>query len=139
MKKNLIIAIAALVALTGCSEKKDVSFQTLEDGRAQARANAEYNAIQYRTENPRMQGLKIVSHGDTTQSPECPQGSGWATLSIMNVNKELASTEKYKVVCSTVSAAQGCFLESDFEKTPHSKESNQCNSKLPFPLPKVAK
>jgi hypothetical protein len=142
MKKSYFAALFLVLAsaLAACGPSKpDVSFQTLEDGRAQARSNAEYNAIQYRSENPRMQGLKIVSHGDTTQTADCPQGSGWATLSIMNVNKELASVEKYKVVCSTVSAAQGCFLEKDFESTPHSKEMNQCNTRLPFPLPKLAK
>ena len=134
-----VLASIAAISLYGCSGNPDVSFQTLEDGRSQARSNAEFNAIQYRSENPRMQGLKVVSHGDTSQNEDCPMGSGWATLSIMNVDKEKASVEKYKVVCSTVSAAQGCFLESDFDKTPHAKEANVCNPKLPFPLPKLAK
>lgn len=139
MKKATLVLIAVATLLSACSGKPNVSFQTLEDNRATARANAEFNAIQYRSENPRMQGLKVVSHGDTSQSADCPQGSGWATLSIMNVDKEKASIEKYKVVCSTVSTAQGCFLEADFDKTPHAKEANQCNSTLPFPLPKLGK
>lgn len=135
---KLILALIAALALAACSNK-DVSFNTLEDARSQARSNAEFNATAYRSESPRMQGLKIVSHGDTTQDAACPQGSGWATLSIMNVDKEKSSIEKYKVVCSTVSTAIGCFIESDFQKTPHAKEENRCNSKLPFPLPKLAK
>lgn len=137
MKIKLALVAASLV-LAACGHK-DVSFNTLEDARAQARSNAEFNATAYRSESPRMQGLKIVGHGDTTQDAACPQGSGWATLSIMNVNKELASVEKYKVVCSTVSTAQGCFIETDFQKTPHAKEENHCNTSLPFPLPKLGK
>jgi hypothetical protein len=128
------------MVLTGCGkEPEPISHNTLEDARQTARANAEFNAIQYRAENPRMDGLKIVAHGDTTQNYDCPQGSGWATLSIMNVDKAANTQEKYKVVCSTVSSAIGCFLEKDFEKTPHAKEANQCNTRLPFPLPKLAK
>lgn len=139
MKK--IIALAVLSALFACSKQSapKLDFNTLEDARQQARSNAEFNAVQYRAENPRMAGLKIVGHGDTTQSLDCPQGSGWATLSIMNVDKEKGTSEKYKVVCSTVSTAIGCFLEKDFEATPHAKEANQCNATLPFPLPKLAK
>lgn len=139
MKKILFAALIAS-ALAACGKHEEpVAFNTLEDARATARSNAEFNAAQYRAENPRMQGLKIVGHGDTTQTAACPQGSGWATLSIMNVDKERQTVEKYKVVCSTVSTAIGCFLDKDFEKTPHAKEENQCNKSLPFPLPKLAK
>lgn len=139
--KKVLLALAIVSALAACGEKvpEPISFNTLEDARNQARANAEFNAIAYRSENPRMQGLKIVSHGDSTQSATCPQGDGWASLSIMNVDKEKASSEKYKVKCSTVSAALGCYLEADFEKKPFAKSENQCDKTLPFPLPKVGK
>lgn len=134
----MLICALALAAITACS-KQEVSFNTLEDARNAARANAEYNAAAYRAENPRMQGLKIVGHGDSTQTASCPQGDGWASLSIMNVDKEKAAVEKYRVKCSTVSAALGCYLESDFNTKPFARQENQCDATLPFPLPKVAK
>lgn len=141
MKKTLILIALALLA-TACGKKEEtpaISFNTLEDARAQARANAEFNAAAYRAENPRLQGLKIVGHGDSTQTMECPMGDGWASLSIMDVDKEKQKTEKYKVKCSTVSPTLGCYLESDFQTKPFARQENQCDRSLPFPLPKFAK
>ena len=134
----VILALSTAFTLTACGEK-DVSFTTLEDARAQARANGEYNAQLYRAESPRFIEHKIVSHGDSTQSPSCPQGDGWATSSIMSVNGKVV--EKFTVKCSTVSAALGCYLESDFIKKPFASEEGRCQSrnKVPFPLPKLAK
>ena len=137
MRTILIAALAALF-LAACG-KQEVSFSTLEDARAQARANGEYNAQLYRAENPRFTDHKIVSHGDSTQSPDCPQGDGWATNSIMLVNGK--EVEKFTVKCSTVSAALGCYLESDFIKKPFAAEEGKCQptNKVPFPLPKLGK
>lgn len=135
--KYIAILIATL-SVVACG-KQNVSFSTLEDARAQARANGEYSAQIYRAENPRFSDHKIVSHGDSTQSPECPQGDGWATNSILSVNGK--SVEKFVVKCSTVSQALGCYLEADFAKKPFATEEGKCQStnKVPFPLPKLSK
>ena len=142
-----IITLIATLTLAACGEKqpemsvqdKQKFFNTLEDARALARDNALFNAEGYRSESPRLQGLKIVSHGDSTQSPECPQGDGWATVSFMGTKAVDGSIEKYKAVCSTVSASLGCYLEKDFQEKPFSKQNNRCDPSLPFPLPKIAK
>lgn len=138
---NRLITAAALVAITSLAACKDekVSFQTLEDARAQGRANAEFNAQLYRAENPRFTDHKIVSHGDSTQSPECPQGDGWASVSLLSVHGK--DVEKYSLKCSTVSQALGCYLESDFIKKPFAAEENKCQetSRVPHPLPKLGK
>lgn len=134
------LSIIAMAGLSACGEKNEpVAFATLEDARAQARANGEYNAQLYRAENPRFTDHKIVSHGDSTQSPECPQGDGWASNTIMSVNGKVV--EKYKLKCSTVSASLGCYMEDDFAKKPFAAEEGHCQStnKVPFPLPKLAK
>lgn len=136
----LVAAMAGIVALTACGKKEEpVAFATLEDARAQARANGEYNAQLYRAENPRFTDHKIVSHGDSTQSPECPQGDGWTSNTIMSVNGK--EVEKFKVKCSTVSASLGCYLDADFAKKPFAAEEGHCQNtnKVPFPLPKLAK
>lgn len=136
----LAISLAGIATLGACGKKDDpVAFATLEDARAQARANGEYNAQLYRAENPRFTDHKIVSHGDSTQSPECPQGDGWVSNTIMSVNGK--EVEKFKVKCSSVSAALGCYLEDDFAKKPFASEEGHCQStnNVPFPLPKLAK
>ena len=51
-------------------------------------------------------GAKLISHGDSTQSFECPQGDGWASLTIMKVTgakKSEQEIEKWKIKCSTAS------------------------------------
>lgn len=144
--KKTSLALALVLAIAGLSacgpqskEAEGVSFATLEDARTQARANGEYNAQLYRAENPRFTNHKIVSHGDSTQTNECPQGDGWASNTIMSVEGKVV--EKFKVKCSTVSTALGCYLEDDFAKKPFASEENHCQqlNKVPFPLPKLAK
>jgi hypothetical protein len=138
MKSAFLLASIIAISLSACS-KQDVSFSTLEDARATAKANGEYNAQLYRAENPRFNTHKIVSHGDSTQTPDCPQGDGWATNSIMAVNGK--EVEKFTVKCSTVSVSLGCYLESDFIKKPFATDDGKCQpvAKVPFPLPKLAK
>lgn len=140
MNKIMVISgIIAVVALSACSKPEEVSFATLEDARNQARGNGEFNAQLYRAENPRFTSHKIVSHGDSTQSPACPQGDGWATNSIMLVNGK--DVDKFVVKCSTVSQSLGCYTEADFVKKPFAAEEGKCQpvNKVPFPLPKLGK
>lgn len=148
MTKIAAILFSAGLLLAACSKtetpvaKMDerVNFQTLEANRAQAAANAEFNAQGYRAENPRFtEGFKIITHTDSTIDNNCPQGDGWASVSIMRVNDK--QVEKYTVKCSTVSAALGCYLESDFAKKSFASDEGKCQpqDKVPFPLPKIAK
>lgn len=140
--KFLALAVVAITAaaLQGCSEKK-VGFDTLEDARNTARENALFNAASYRTENPRLEGTRIVSHGDSTQTPDCPQGDGWASVSFLSVTGEGKGkeVEKYVAKCSTVSGALGCYLDKDFTGKPFARQENRCDTNLPFPLKKIAK
>lgn len=151
MKKSLLlIAIATAFSLSACGKpdaahvtkldkEKEVSFETLEKARETARENAVWNAKLYIAENPRFTDHKVVSHGDSSQTPDCPQGDGWATVSIMKV--EGKDIEKYIAKCSTVSGNIGCYLEKDFAKKPYASEEGHCQpvNKVPFPLPKIAK
>lgn len=141
MKKIAFILGAISVALLAACGAKQPSFDTLEDARSIARDNALFNAASYRTENPRLEGTQIISHGDSTQSADCPQGDGWASVKFMNVvgaGKE-KQIEKYTAKCSTVSPALGCYMDFDFEKKPFAKQENRCDTSLPFPLKKIAK
>lgn len=140
-RRYIIAALAvAASALVGCN-KKDVGFDTLEDARNTGRENALFNAAAYRAENPRLEGLRIVSHGDSTQAPDCPQGDGWASVTFMGVTGEGKGKEieKYTAKCSTVSGSLGCYLDKDFTNKPFAKQENRCDASLPFPLKKIAK
>ena len=136
MKQTLIalIAIAAL-ALSACS--KDVSFDTLETARKQARENAEFNARTFRATVPQGGELKIIGRGDSTQAPDCPQGDGWATIDLVDDNGQTRS----KLKCSTVSDSVGCRAEADFKTSPYAAEDGKCQptTKVPHPLPKIGK
>jgi hypothetical protein len=160
MKKNLffgIVMFTVMFGISGCgkSESERVnekviadkqiaqSFQFIEDQRSIAKENAEFIAADYRASNPRLSGMKIVGHTDSTISASCPSGDGWASLSMMdvkdNAKNRTSDIEKIKVKCSTVSLNLGCYLEKDFSEKPFSKEEGICNKNLPSPLPKVAK
>lgn len=153
----LCAAIAAALTLSACSkdeptasekmeaarivQNNGAAFQQLEDSRARARSNAELNGRAYLGDNPRFSdGAKLISHGDSTQSFECPQGDGWASLTIIKVTglkKSEQEVEKWKIKCSTASGTLGCYLDDDFAKKPFASEENRCNKNLPYPLPEL--
>lgn len=137
--KTMIIAIAAALALTACTEKNTVSADRLEEARQTAKANSEYNAQLYKAANPRFTSdYSIVSRSDTTQTAACPQGDGWASLSIMKVEGKVV--DKTSLRCSTYSASVGCYREEDFVKDKQlvSEDAN-CRAEVPYPLPVLKK
>lgn len=134
--KTVLSAVAFAAVLAACG-KPDVSFTTLEDARGTARENAMWNAQTYRQQNVLYKGWDIVGRGDSSQMPNCPQGDGWATMDFVNPDK----TAVVKVKCSTVSANLGCLEDSDFKTKSYASEDGTCQptTKVPFPLPKIAK
>lgn len=136
MKKTLVILAAAAALLAACG--KDVSFDTLETARKQAKENAEFNAKAWRAQTKAYGELSIISRGDSTQVPDCPQGDGWASLDLVNPNSPSA---KISLKCSTVSDSVGCREAVDFKTSPYANEDGRCQavSKVPHPLPKIAK
>lgn len=132
MKKTIIYLTLAL-ALTACGEK-DASFDTVEQMRTIAKDNSKSNAIIFRSERPDYQGWKVIQNGDSTISPSCPQGDGWASLEYLNPE----SGKKVKIKCSTYSAGIGCLLAKDFATKDYAKQEGSCNKDVPMPLPKIA-
>lgn len=138
MKYTLITILAAAVMMSACSDNK-VSADRLEEGRQTAKANSEFNAAMYKAANPRFTSdFSIVGRSDDAQSPECPQGDGWAELSIMKV--EGKSVDKTTLMCSTYSSSIGCYRKEDFDKNANlAKQNGSCNKDIPFPLPPLKK
>lgn len=149
MKKTLATTLLLTIFLSACGSEPEKKmsdaeaqkfFATLEDARNQVRQNAEINARMYRAESPRLENTRLVTHGDSTQSADCPQGDGWASVSFLGKKQEGTSeVEKYSVVCSTVSQSIGCFLKQDFQAKPYAAKEGKCDKSIPFPLPKFDK
>ena len=135
MKKLILIAVAA-AALSACNEK--VSFDTLETARTQAKANAEFNAQMYRSNNPQLSNTSIIAQTDSTMVADCPQGDGWASVKLVDKANPAAYLD---LKCSTVSGAVGCLKSSEFISKPYAADDGRCQSqdKVPFPIPKIAK
>lgn len=141
MKKShfkFTLALAAVMALAACS-KDTVSPDRLEEARSTAKANAEHNAALYKAANPRFTAdFSIVGRSDTTQTAECPQGDGWASMSIMKV--EGKQIDKTSLRCSTYSSSVGCYREEDFVKDKQLvSEDGTCRKEVPNPLPVLKK
>lgn len=160
--KKLFVAIIAVLALSACgqpsveqtmkdngsvSKDKAFSFQTVEEQRAQGRANAGAAAAEYQRQNPRVLGWESIVKADTAHSSTCPQGDGWAEVVFMRTDREDGKTknlqvEKATVMCSTVSSTQGCVMIApvdNWSKHPAKRADGTCasTSDVPFPLPKV--
>ena len=137
MKMIASVLFVVCGLMTACG-KQTVSFDTLETNRANAKANAEYNAQKFRADSPQYQNHAIEAQGDSTQSPDCPQGDGWASAKLID---KANPAVKVGLKCSTVSGTIGCMLESDFQKKPYAADDGRCQpvDKVPFPIPKVAK
>lgn len=137
MKKitTLIAASIAALFLTACGQ--DVSFDTLETARKQAKENAEFNARKWRADTKLFAEANMISRGDSSQAPKCPQGDGWATIDLVNN----AGQTQVKLKCSTVSDSVGCREDKDFKSSPYANEDGTCQptTKVPHPLPKIAK
>lgn len=125
-----------LLLLTACVSES-VSFATVEEARGTARENSLFNAQAFRQTSPDFQGWDIQSRGDSSQTNECPQGDGWATLTLVSPDK----ARKVDIKCSTVSPNIQCMPSSEFKTKPYATEDGVCAKveRVPFPLPKIAK
>lgn len=134
MKNILLILITML--LVACSKTEEVSFDTLETARLQAKENAEFNAKSWRSTMINSSEIDIIGRGDSTQSPSCPQCDGWATFTVLDKN---TIKELYKLKCSTVSSAISCLSDDDFKKTSYGNDDGNCQpvTKVPHPIPKI--
>lgn len=133
-----IAAVLALSLLTSaCNEEKKVSANSLEEARQTAKINSEFNAKMYKAANPRFTAdYTIVGRSDDGQNASCPQGDGWAELSIMKV--EGKTVDKTVLMCSTYSASVGCYRKEDFDKNPNlAKQNSGCSAEVPYPMPKI--
>lgn len=146
---GLCVVLAVGVFLTACGKKQELSsFATVEEQRAQGRANAGMVASEYQRQNPRIHGWEAIVKADASHTASCPQGDGWAEVVFMRAARTEGSTknleiEKATVMCSTVSFNEGCVMVSptnNWDKHPKKSMDGVCGplSEVPMPLPKVA-
>ena len=134
MKTTLVIA--ALVLLAGCKEEK-LSFDSLESARKQANDNSEFNANAFRQHHPEYSAYSIDMRGDSTQSAECGQGDGWASIDLVKITGQIKDVVSLK--CSTTAASIGCLTDEDFKTRPYAPQNNVCNPDITLPFPKIQK
>lgn len=134
--KKLILGVLVVAGLAACSQ--NVSFDTLETARNQGKVNAEFNAQVFRATNPQFNNTAIISQTDSTMSPSCPQGDGWASVKLVD---KADPNRKVGLKCSTVSGSVGCLIDADFQTKTYAGDDGRCQSveKVPFPIPKIAK
>lgn len=149
MLKLISTAIIASVILAGCAKEQTppASFNTVEEQRAQGRANAGMVAAEYQRQNPRILGWESIVKADSSHTASCPQGDGWAEVVFMRTSREEGSTknlqvEKATVMCSTVSIHEGCVMVlpvNNWDKHPKKSMDGVCAplTEVPMPLPKV--
>lgn len=132
MKKTILIAALPLF-ITACGDK--VSMGSTEEQRTMARNNSKLIAMKFVAENPKYSGFSVVPNGDSTITRDCPQGDGWASLSLINQT----TGDTVPIKCSTYSIGIGCLVESKFNnKTNYKQQEGTCNNDLDYPIPKVA-
>lgn len=126
--KKLLVITGLILLLIGCAAEDDVAFQTYEEQRQTAVANADWNANIYR--NTYHKDLKIKSRGDSSIKNGCATGDGWATVDLLTTN----GVKAVELKCSTVSSSIACMTTEDFQTR---YKDNTCDKELPFPLPKI--
>ena len=132
-----ILPLLVVVTLAACS-KNEVGFDTLETARTQGKTNAEFNAMNFRAANPSYSNTSLIAQTDSTMAADCPQGDGWASVKLIDKANPAAQVG---LKCSTVSGAVGCLTDKDFQTKPYASDDGRCqpSTKVPFPLPKIAK
>jgi hypothetical protein len=136
MKSLMTVLAAASVLILSACGRPQVSFDTLETARMQARENAIWNAQRFRQTDPRFASYEIIARGDSTQSNDCPQGDGWVSIDFFDkTNGAIIKTK-----CSDVSGAVGCMTDADFKTKVYAQEEGHCASTntVPFPFRKIA-
>ena len=133
MSKLTIVAIA--VALVGCGEKVDRSFEAVSLNKGIAKENATYLANKFRASSARYADYNLIIDGDSTISKKCPQGDGWAS-------GKLEDPKTYATIgikCPTYDPNAQCWFDSDFKKKPFAVQNNTCNPEVPHPIPRIKK
>lgn len=149
MLKTILVS-TTLIVLAACSRPpapEPASFATVEEQRAQGRANATMVAAEYQRQNPRIQGWESIVKADSSHTAKCPQGDGWAEVVFMRTERAEGSTknlqiEKATVMCSTVSFNEGCVMVApvnNWDKHPKKGMDGSCapTTEVPMPLPKI--
>jgi hypothetical protein len=135
LKFSLLLASAAMAiaVLSGCGSKEE-SPAALETAREVANANSKFNATKWRGDNGFAEA-SILTRGDSTQQPKCPQGDGWASIDLLDPQTK---KQVLALKCSTYSTNVGCVIDKDFKARPQlANQEGNCSTQVPYPFKKL--
>lgn len=131
---GLFVAGSVLaIALAGCGEK--VPTDIVDQNQIISRNNAVLNARAY-TRAMGYEGVTISADSDSTISPNCRYGDGWATVKLVKDGIQFS-----KLKCQTNGQGKGnngCLTEKDFSTKEYASQDGKCDSTLSA-LPKLDK
>lgn len=134
--RNIVLTTLLATLLTACGSDPVAGPAELDMAMKTARDNALYNAKLWRSQNSVYANYDIMARGDSSQTVDCPQGDGWATMELV----DLASRAKITIKCSTWSAGKGCIDGEHFKASPDAMQDKVCQptTEVPYPLPTIA-
>ena len=131
---SAFVALLSAVVLSACGGGDVASPDQLELQRQIANDNSKFNAQRWRGDNGYEQA-GLLTRGDSTQQPKCPQGDGWASVDLIDAKSKAVVL---KLKCSTYSASVGCYKDEDFKARPVlASQENTCNAGIPKVLKKL--
>ncbi len=135
--KTKIGLLACVMMLAACGESGEVASQAVVDqNMVTSRLNAQSNAKAYfpilypegAVDAKLGKPVRILMQSDSTISPACRYGDGWASGEVQFENgKTLA------VKCQTNGTGKGingCMTKAEFETKPYAKEEGKCQNLL---------
>lgn len=128
--------LSLLVFAFACGGTEPVSSDALDMAMSTAKANATWNAKQWRGQAEMYANYDILARGDSSQTPKCPQGDGWATVELV----ERDGKGKLTLKCSTWSGGRNCVDEDHFRGSPAATEDKICQAVgvVLYPIPTIA-
>lgn len=119
------ITVGLLVLVGAC--EKNASEEVVEEAKLLAKENSLALAQLWRIEHSALYGsYDIFPRGDSTISPKCPQGDGWASIDLI----ETKTGRKIKLKCSTYSRGNGCMTSKDFKSKRFASQENRCSTEF---------
>lgn len=127
--KSMVVMFLALSVgvLTACGTKEQVATDTVDMNQSITRENAQLNAQRYAAA-VYPDASQVVMQSDSTVSPSCRFGDGWASGKVIKDGRDIA-----KIKCQTNGSGKGtygCMTDADFKTKDYATQDSHCDTSL---------